>query len=81
LDIVGNVLDILLEGPIGKTRLATRANLDTRASQKYFEVLLRTGLIVYEEKTRLIRITPKGIDFMREFQRIKRFLEDYGFMS
>jgi predicted transcriptional regulator len=78
LDIVGNILENLSQGPIGKTRLASKANLDTRASQKYFEMLFRTELIAIDEETKLVKITAKGMEFITELQRIKLFLEGYG---
>ena len=73
-DIVANLLEALLEEPSNKTNLASRANLDTRATQRYLNLILKTELVTLEGST-MIRITSKGKDFLEEYRKLKLFLE------
>lgn len=73
-DIVANILEALSDGPSNKTNLASKANLDTRATHRYVDLILRTKLI-YLDKENEIRITPKGKEFLEEYRKLKMFLE------
>jgi predicted transcriptional regulator len=73
-DIVANLLEPLLEEHSGKTKLASRANLDTRATRRYLNLILQTNLIELNGNDTL-RITPKGREFLEEYRKLKLFLE------
>lgn len=74
-DIVASLLDALSQQPCGKTRLAARANLDTRATRRYINLLLATRLVSYDEATNLLKVTTKGHGFLDEYRKLKLFLE------
>jgi predicted transcriptional regulator len=73
-DIVASLLELLQEEPSNKTKLASRANLDTRATHKYIELTLKTKLIHLDGSNEL-RITTKGKEFLEEYRKLKAFLE------
>jgi len=73
-DIVANLLEALVEEPANKTNLASRANLDTRATHRYLELILKTKLIQLNGESEL-RITTKGKEFLDEYRKLKLFLE------
>jgi predicted transcriptional regulator len=72
-DIVANLLEALTEEPANKTKLASRANLDTRATQRYLSLILKTKLIDVDS-TNLLRITPKGKEFLQDYRKLKLYL-------
>jgi predicted transcriptional regulator len=73
-DIVANLLEVLSAEPSNKTKLASRANLDTRGSQRYLSLILGLKLIDLDGSNTL-RIAPKGMEFLDEYRRLKLFLE------
>jgi len=73
-DIVASLLEALSEEPAHKTNLASRANLDTRATNRYLTLILQTNLVAIDGNSE-IRITPKGKDFLEEYKKLKMFLE------
>ena len=72
-DIVANLLEALSEEPANKTRLASKSNLDTRATHRYLSLILKTKLITVDPDNTL-RITAKGKDFLEEYKKLKLFL-------
>jgi predicted transcriptional regulator len=72
-DIVANLLEALSEEPANKTKLASRANLDTRATQRYLSLILKTKLIDVDSAN-LLRITPKGKEFLEDYRKLKLYL-------
>lgn len=75
-DIVANLLEVLSEEPCAKTKLASKANLDTRATHRYLTLLARSKLALVDESTNLLKITTKGKDFLDEYKRLLYFLEE-----
>lgn len=73
-DIVANLLEALSDEPSNKTNLASKANLDTRATHRYLNLILKTKLIDMDDANEL-RITSKGKDFLEEYRKLKLFLE------
>jgi predicted transcriptional regulator len=74
-DIVANLLEVLSQEPCAKTKLASRANLDTRATHRYLNLIARSKLVSLDEVTNTLRITSKGKDFLDEYKRLLMFLE------
>jgi predicted transcriptional regulator len=74
-DIVANLLEVLSQEPCAKTKLASRANLDTRATHRYLNLITRSKLVSLDELTNTLRITAKGNDFLDEYKRLLMFLE------
>jgi predicted transcriptional regulator len=73
-DIVASLLEALSEESSNKTNLASRANLDTRATNRYLNLILKTKLVIMDGDNAL-RITPKGKDFLEEYRKLRLFLE------
>ena len=73
-DIVASLLEVLEEGACNKTTLASRANLATRASTSYINIVLRFNLATKEYN--VFKLTDKGRRFLEEYKKLKMFIED-----
>ena len=73
-DIVANLLEAVSEEPANKTKLASKANLDTCATQRYLSLILKTKLIDVDS-AHTLRITAKGKEFLEEYRKLKLYLE------
>jgi len=74
-DIVANLLEVLSQEPCAKTKLASKANLDTRATHRYLSLIQKSKLVSIDDNSNTLRITPKGKDFLDEYKRLLFFLE------
>ena len=80
-DILKGILDELVDnesgdgnGKIKPTRVQLRSNLAYDKLAKYLNELERNKLIIKDP----LQITPKGRDFLRDFDRIASFLIEMG---
>ena len=73
-DVVASILEVLEGGACNKTTLASRANLATRSSKRYINMILRFDLATKDESTNSFRVTDKGRQFLEEYKKIKRFI-------
>ena len=76
LDIIASLLAILEEGAHNKTILASRANLATRSSTAYIDIILRFGLVAKDEHTNSFKLTDKGRRFLEEYKKLRTFIEE-----
>ena len=76
-DIIADVLEALEQEACNKTKLASKSNLDTRASGRYILLLLRLGLVRRELSDNSINLTEKGRNFLEHYVKLKGFLELY----
>ncbi len=74
-DVIASLLEILEEGRCNKTTLSTRANLDTRSSKRYIDMLLKFNLVLNQNSHNSFKITDKGKDFLEEYKALKMFIE------
>ena len=73
LEMMGYILIALAEGSLNKTRISYKANLDSRATNKYLEELLKLGLIAKSEREpSYFMITQKGLDFVQLYEGIMK---------
>ena len=75
-DIIASLLEVLESGACSKTTMASRANLATRGSRKYVNMILGFNLIVKDEDRNFFKITEKGRRFLEEYRRLKMFIEE-----
>lgn len=75
-DIVASLLEILEEGACNKTTLASRANLATRASASYVDIILRFNLVAKDVASNTFRLTDKGRMFLDEYKKLRMFIEE-----
>ncbi|MGH9933574.1 MAG: winged helix-turn-helix domain-containing protein [Nitrososphaerales archaeon] len=75
-DIVASLLEILEEGACNKTMLASRANLATRSSTSYVNIILKFGLVTKDEYKNIFKLTDKGRLFLEEYKKLKMFIEE-----
>lgn len=67
-------------GEARPTRILYRANLTHKRLTKYLRKLEELGLITEVKKDhRTYRLTERGIDFLREFRKVERFADAFGF--
>ncbi len=75
-DIVASLLEILDRGACNKTTLAGKANLATRSSTKYINLILRFNLVTKDESANCFQMTDKGREFLKEYKKIKAVLSE-----
>ena len=81
LEVIKDLLDVLQKNKQVKiTHLIYKANLSNNSIKPYIEYLLKNNLaeqMIIDER-RVFKITPKGNEFLLEFNKIKIFSESYG---
>ncbi|MGI0056372.1 MAG: winged helix-turn-helix domain-containing protein [Nitrosarchaeum sp.] len=76
LEIIGEILDNLIENPLKKTHITFRCNLDSRAVTKYLAVMTYIGLVEQsKDDPSLYVITQKGINYRNQFHSIISIME------
>lgn len=81
LEVIRDVLLVLKEhGNVKITHLIYKSNLSYVIIKEYIKELSEKGMIeMNEEKGKnFFTITPRGAQFLREFEKIKIFSEAYG---
>lgn len=80
LRILVDILKVLELGEANVTRLMLEANLSYSRLIKYLEELVEKGLVMRRENGREVkyRITTKGRQFIKEFEKIQRIAEAFG---
>ena len=84
---VAIIHDILLimrgkDGDAGPTHIMYRANLSHQMLTEYIGEILTKGFAVENKNKygkRTYSVTPKGHDFIKDYQQIQKFFDSYGF--
>lgn len=82
LEIVYDLLNSIREkgGTIKPTHLLYKSNLSHKKMMEYTSELIEKGLM--EEKARegkkIYSLTDKGLEYVNEFMRMKKFSESFG---
>ena len=72
---LSSILAILKDGPCTKATLASRANLHSRESERYINLLRRLNWVTWEGNN--FRITEEGRNFLREYGSFMQFIPNY----
>ncbi len=68
LEIVGEMLQGLMEQPMKKTHITCKCNLDSRAVTKYLHVMMANNLVRQTAQTNPhYEITQKGIRYLKQY--------------
>lgn len=82
IDILYDMLKIIQEnrGKIKRTHIMYKANLSHKQLKQYLEELKKSKLIEDKssEKSPLICITKKGLDFSAKYSQLKEFESTFG---
>ncbi len=82
IDIVGDILRSLrlAYGQLKPTHVMYKANLSHKLLKEYLDDLMEKGLVEEgdHEGNRMIKITDKGIDFLKQFDKLKEFKNAFG---
>jgi len=80
LRILVDILRVLDQGEANVTRLMLEANLSYTRLVRYLDELSEKGLVERVEGGREVRyrITKRGREFLREFERVARIAEAFG---
>jgi predicted transcriptional regulator len=73
-DVIADILAILDENNCNKTVLAGRANLDSRSSTNYINMLSRSNLITRDVSSNCFKITERGRDYLEQYRKLKTLL-------
>jgi predicted transcriptional regulator len=60
------------------TQVQLKTNVPFVRFKEYLEDLQRKDLVKYDENQ--IQITPKGIQYLSEYRKVKNFMEKFGFV-
>ncbi|MEM0117500.1 MAG: winged helix-turn-helix domain-containing protein [Conexivisphaerales archaeon] len=77
-EVLGEIIRAALDGAI-KTRIMYRAALNSRQLKRYLQVLMKQGLLEYNDKQKVFVSTEKGKLFLArldEFLKAKNQLQD-----
>jgi predicted transcriptional regulator len=80
-EIIADILTVVdKEGPLYKTSIAGKSNLDSRMLEKYIDIMLDAGLIAkVKDEPRLFTITDKGRYYLNLYRSIRSMLLHYRF--
>ncbi|MEM3942447.1 MAG: DUF4364 family protein [Thermofilaceae archaeon] len=80
LRILADILRVLESGEANITKLMMEANLSYARLMRYLDELAEKELVVRKEDGREVkyRITKRGREFLREYERILRIAEAFG---
>jgi len=77
LEIIAGILDCLIDGPLKKTRIAFRCNLDSRTLEKYLSFVQRLGLVKRDsDDVTCYVITQKGLRYRNQFHSFISMIEE-----
>ena len=81
-DIIGDMLESVLAkgGKIKPTHLMYKSNLSHKLLSEYLDELKAKELVREEptDKSRVVLITDKGLNFLAEMRKVKEFTETFG---
>ena len=82
LEIVYDLLNSIREkgGAIKPTHLLYKSNLSHKKMMEYTAELMEKGFMEEKEKEgkKIYALTDKGLEYVNEFMRMKRFSESFG---
>jgi predicted transcriptional regulator len=82
LEIIYDLLNSIREkgGAIKPTHLLYKSNLSHKKMTEYTSELMEKGFMEEREKEgkKIYALTDKGLEYVNEFQRMKRFSESFG---
>lgn len=75
VEILASILKVATNRTL-KTHIMYRANLSHRQLEKYLTFLETNGMLeqVQDNESRKYLVTKKGIDFLRDFNRLSEYL-------
>ena len=76
LEIIGEILDCLIQHPLKKTHITFKCNLDSRAVTKYLSTMIGVELVEKSKKDpSFYVITQKGIKYRDQFNSFAHMIE------
>lgn len=76
LEILAEILDSLSGGPLRKTHITYKCNLDSRAVSKYLSTMIRVGLVqVSKNDSNFFTVTEKGLQYRNQFNSFASLVE------
>jgi len=67
LEIISDILDSILDGPLLKTHIISKSKIDSRTITKYLSTLELVGMVKKSNDRLLFEITQKGINIFLNF--------------
>lgn len=69
IEIIGEILEILSNGPMKKSPISFRCKLDSRAVTRYLKIMIRSNLIKKSiEDPSYFILTLKGSNYLKNYQ-------------
>jgi predicted transcriptional regulator len=74
-DIMSDIIANIPPDGIRKTQLAYRSLLDYRVFERYLEIMVKDGLVTYDDKTGKIYATEQGRRFHEQWKALKEIVK------
>jgi len=74
-DIMSDIIANIPPGGIRKTQLAYRSLLDYRVFERCLEIMLKDGLVTYDDKTGKIYATEQGRRFHEQWKALREIVK------
>lgn len=74
-DVVADILSNLSSGPLKKTHISHKSNMDSRMTNKYLSLLDNLQLIQHDVYNQTYFITQKGHQYLDELRKMANILE------
>jgi predicted transcriptional regulator len=68
-DVVADILEVA-KGGANQTAIMYRSFLSYSMVKEYFDLLLRSGLLSYDKKTKIYDVTDKGVEFLELYKKM-----------
>lgn len=68
-DVIADILEVA-KGGANQTSIMYRSFLSYSMVKEYFDLLLQSGLLSYDKKTKLYDVTNKGVEFLELYKKM-----------
>jgi len=76
VEIIGEILEILSNGPMKKSHIGFRCKLDSRAVTRYMKIMIQSNLIKKSiEDPSYFVLTLKGSNYLKNYQDLVKNLD------
>jgi predicted transcriptional regulator len=76
IDVINSTLTAANCGGVAKTKIMYKAFVSHDQLKEYLMLLIRTGLLHYDEEMRTFKTTEKGLRFLQTYNHIDQILKE-----
>ena len=76
IDVINSILTAANGGGVAKTKIMYQAFVNHDQLKEYLILLIRTGLLLYDEEMQTFKTTEKGLRFLQTYNHIDQILKE-----